>query len=75
MGMIPLWLSEKRQRTCFDCVDKSTCVGQYTILDEVPACPLGKLPNLDDAIAARAWPAGAPEPTNCCGSALHYTSR
>lgn len=70
--MIPLWLSEKRQAICYACVDKSTCAGQYTLLDEVPACPLGKLLPLDEAIAARAWPASAPRPTDCCGSALQH---
>jgi len=70
--MIPRWLAEQRHSTCASCVDKDACAGKYTILQEVPACPLGKLASKLDAIAARAWPAGAPEPTDCCGSAEYY---
>jgi hypothetical protein len=69
---IPRWLADERHTTCLSCVDKATCKVQYLILQDAPACPLGKLLNKSDAIAARAWPAGALEPSDCCGSAENY---
>lgn len=42
------------------------------MLTDDPPCPRGVLKRKVDAIAERAWPAGAPEPSDCCGSALQY---
>lgn len=70
--MIPRWLIDQRHATCLSCLDKGACQSKYGLLQADPACPLGKLPTLADAIAARAWPEGAPAPSDCCGSAEYY---
>jgi len=69
----PRWLVDKRHQTCLECLDNRTCNAQYRMLTPDPRCPLGKLPTLSDAIAARAWPESAPPVTDCCGSALQYS--
>jgi hypothetical protein len=72
MNKQPRWLVDQRIVACRSCVDKATCTAQYLMLTDDPPCPRGILKPKADAIAERAWPSGAPEPSDCCGSALQY---
>jgi hypothetical protein len=73
--MIPQWMADKRSAVCLACDQYGGCPGRWTILQDRPACPLGKLPSKDDEIAARAWPDGAEQVSGCCDSADNYLSR
>lgn len=72
MTIQPQWLVKQRMEACMSCVDNTICTAQYLMLTDDPPCPRGVLKRKVDAIAERAWPAGAPEPSDCCGSALQY---
>lgn len=64
--MIPRWIVDQRLAICRACSDQKTCQAKFEIVQEVPACPLNKLPSKADAIAARAWPAGVERISGCC---------
>jgi hypothetical protein len=66
----PNWLAQQRAQTCARCEDKRTCPRALYILESDPQCPRGLLPNVLDAIAARAWPEGVDAVSGCCDPIL-----
>ncbi len=66
------WIVDQRRAICTACPQRPTCAVVKRVQlwwEEIPACPLHKLPARLDAIAARAWPADAPPASGCCDRA------
>jgi hypothetical protein len=63
------WIIEQRRKTCLACPLEKTCVAIRDValwFSEAPTCPLNKLASRNEAIAARAWPAGVEPISGCC---------
>jgi hypothetical protein len=72
--MIPRWLVDKRLQICAQCEQATECTVRFRLLEDAPNCPLKRLANREEEVAARAWPAGAESVSGCCDSALNYLS-
>lgn len=69
---IPRWLLDVRHGICATCENMKSCKDKFTILEENPTCPLGKLRPTQDMVAEKAWPSRAKIVSGCCDSAKNY---